>query len=198
MAKATAKKTQESLTAKGARWASTWSNAVTVPLILSMEIIPIVDDWDRYKGEVGGITANQWLREVFASGGKGVSYWRRRYNAVQRLGHVSQMTIHHLVAVYVTGGSIPDDKIDAVKWMLVRKCREKKKGVGKDGGKYGVPLDVDQAKREIYKMLGHVAKPKQPYPDCPECEKLKKKIKRLERRIKLLERTLEARRIPVP
>ncbi len=154
----------EPLSKRAKRWSKAAADSVTGPLIIAAEVVEVIDDWASYREEADGLSASAWLGTVFGSWR--VQFWRRRHDAMLRLGESVRRTVHHQVAPYVIA-NVPDDHIDAVKFLLIRACREN----------HGIPVSYDQAQRRIHKLLGR-SKPTSAPGNCGRCAQLEELLRR--------------------
>ena len=114
----------------------------------AMLLIPIVDNWECYRSEAGGVDATAWATVYFGNRGK-LAALRRRYDAVQRMkaeGYERlSFRLHHDVLTYVTGDTIPADQFKAV-------CKALRFKTEADG----VVLTLNQAKAIVAEVIGKV------------------------------------------
>lgn len=141
------------------KWRKALSDSACGPLVVAPEVVAVIDDWDAYKDEVGGVPVAAWLRTVFGSRGVGPRFWRQRANAVDELGEAIRRTLHHEVAIWVMS-AVPTEQHTRVKRMLMREAKKQ----------HGVPLSPHQARKRVYEMLGW--KPKSKTKECKQCMKL--------------------------
>lgn len=111
-------------------------------------LIPIVDDWENYRAEAGGVDASAWATDYFGNKGK-LAALRRRFDAVQRMKAEGYerlaFRLHHDVLTYVTGDTIPADRFKDV----CKKLRWKTE-------KESVVLTTAQAKAIVAEVIGKV------------------------------------------
>lgn len=147
---------QERLAEKVGRWKRALADAAVGPLIIAPEVMALAESWDSVKDEAGGVTCNAFLRAKLHPG-RDIAFFRRRADAVAKLGEASRRTVHHEVAVWVIS-SVPEHLREAAKLELIRGAREQG----------GHPLVMSQARARLRDMLGASSKKKV----CVRCREL--------------------------
>jgi hypothetical protein len=156
---------QQTLAQRAARIRSAMADADVGPLAAASEVVEIVDRWDEYRAEAGGIDAGAWLDRTFGTG-RTLAWWQRRHEAVQKLGEASRRTIHHDVAVWVVQ-SRPQPQWEGIKLALMR--------ARKDNGDNA--LSMGRARILVEREFGSTARPKR----CGACGTKDERITALER-----------------
>jgi hypothetical protein len=166
---------RQSLAQRANKIKSAMSNADCGPLIAAAEVIDIVDHWDDFRAEAGGIDYAAWLERTFGTG-RTLAFWQRRHEAVQHLGEASRRTIHHDVAIWVVQ-SRPPSQWDAIKvaLMLARK----------ENGDNAISLG--RARILVASQFGAMSRPR----GCNAC-----RVR--DERIATLETTLRDAGVPIP
>lgn len=152
--------TIETLTNKIGRWKRALSDAATGPLVIAPEVVALADNWEAIKEEAGGLSCTAYLRSKLHPG-RDLAFFRRRAEAVAKLGEASRRTLHHDVAVWVAN-QVPDNLLDAVKLELIRGAKEQN----------GHPLVMSQARARLKQLIGSTARKKRECQRCKELEKL--------------------------
>jgi hypothetical protein len=94
-------------------------DAALNPLHVAGKIVHVIDTWsEQDKADAQGATPDFYVRSCFGSS-RGISFWRRRHNAVLRLGPECSRYIDHEVAVYTR--NVPDHFLTEVKTALHKK-----------------------------------------------------------------------------
>lgn len=156
--------TQQTLAQRASRIRTAMADADVGPLVAASEVMEIVDRWDDFRSEAGGIECGAWLERTFGTG-RTLAWWQRRHEAVQHLGEASRRTIHHDVAVWITQ-SRPRQQWDAIKVALMR--------ARKDNGDNA--LSLGRARILVEKQFGSMARPRR----CGACRTKDERIARLE------------------
>jgi len=141
----------------------------TGPLVIASDVMSIAEDWDRFKEEAGGLTFSQWITREMGNKQRGLAFFRKRHEAVQKLGEDIRRTFHHEVAVYVVN-SVPETAWFAIKSELRLACIRNS----------GTPRTMGQARPIINKILGRVAQQK----TCANCDALARRVAELEARLR--------------
>jgi hypothetical protein len=90
----------ESLAEKGKRIAKAMGDAARGPLIIAREVVEIADNWESHKAQAGGGTCAAWLTAITGNPKRDEHYFRRREDAVQRIGEHARRCWHHEAAVW--------------------------------------------------------------------------------------------------
>jgi hypothetical protein len=85
---------------RATKWQQAMRNADTGPLVIAKEVLTVVNHWDKFKADAGGLDVGPWLGKVFGAGRK-VKYWSTRAEAVDSLGKSVRRFMHHEVAIWV-------------------------------------------------------------------------------------------------
>lgn len=88
------------------------------PLLLAPKVIDLTTRWSEYEEEADGLSAHAWLRRELGKG-KTLAWFKRRAEAVEKLGEAIRRTVHHEVAVRVAN-KVPADKQELVIQALMR------------------------------------------------------------------------------
>lgn len=156
---------QETLARRSARIKAAMADADVGPLVAAAEVVEIVERWDDYRAEAGGVEAGAWLERTFGTG-RTLAWWQRRHEAVQKLGEASRRTIHHDVAVWVTQ-SRPQPQWERIKVALMRARKENGDNA----------LSLGRARILVEKEFGSTARPRR----CGGCRAKDERIEALER-----------------
>lgn len=139
------------------------------PLIAASAILEIVDNWDLYKEEAGGLAANAWCVESFGAG-RGVGYWRLRHEAVQALeGETGRGDVRrcfdHEVAVWLYR-SVDAEHRQRAKVEVLQAYKAQKNPV---------PLTLPQVRLLVNRLLGRKSRARH----CSRCRELELEVQRL-------------------
>lgn len=92
---------RENLGEKARRLRAVLGDAACGPLVAATEIRKLHEAWDEYRPEAGGDDCAAWLRKEGL--GNGYDYWRKRAEAVDKIGESCRRTLHHDTAVWLAG-----------------------------------------------------------------------------------------------
>lgn len=152
----------ETLRTLASKWSAALRAGGTGPLVIAEEIVRISEEWEsRWKAEVeDGLSCSEWLRSNLGEG-KGLPYWVKRSEAVQKLGESVRRTINHDAAVWIVGNAPPESWNKLVEELTKqRKC--------------GVPLTYQQARSLCLQILGASATKRKH--QCKRCLELEAEI----------------------
>jgi hypothetical protein len=152
-----------------AKWRSALADAATGPLAVAGEVVRMAEDWESYKVEAEGLTASQWLANTFGQG-KGLPWFNRRHEAVQRLGEACRRTWHHEAAVWVAE-NVRDD-------VSLRRLKDAAHDAYVENGRN--PLTLGQIHTVAAKVLGHKPAFREYQCHKPGCGEARKRIAQLE------------------
>lgn len=138
------------------KWRAALRDADVGPLIIAGEVVHFVDHWDEYRHEVGNLTASAFLRRELGRG-RDAAFFRRRADAVAKLGEDIRRWMHHEVAVWIAANFDGQEAEGAV--FVVRKETKTKH--------HGNPLNYAQAKPIVEKALNR--KTERAAQTCPRC-----------------------------
>lgn len=148
----------------GKRLAKAVSGSATGPLLVAQEIVGMSEVWDeRWRAEADGLDCTSWLSGLFANKAKGLTYWKKRARAVERLGEAIRRTLDHEVAAWMIE-AIPDAQLDAAKLVLMRRCKQLR----------GIPLSKTQATIAL-RAAGLLSGAK--HKTCSRCEQLERAMR---------------------
>jgi len=112
----------EPLADRAKRWRKALQDADTGYNVIAREVLQVVDDWERYKADAGGMTPSAWLRRTFGKG-KDAQFFRVRDDAVTKFGESSRRTMHHDVLKWA-GAIVPASMRQKVKDILTAARKE--------------------------------------------------------------------------
>jgi hypothetical protein len=135
---------------------STLGTGSNGPLIVAIDVEALENTWQEYKEESGGFTLSQWLVGICGAG-KTIAWWRRRADAVRRIGEESRRQLNHEVAVYVLDNVTDEHLVDVRKMLYL--------GTKQNGG---IPYTLGQATRRIAEITGRNPRVK----TCSNCRRL--------------------------
>lgn len=139
----------------------------TGPLVLAPEVVELAERWGEFEAEADGLSVNGWLRRELGNG-KTLAWFKRRAEAVEKLGEASRRVLHHEVAVYVL------QSVPSALWELVVTALAKARL--KNGR---CALSMKQAERVIREIVGHSPQKKV----CARCLELEAKVAMLEAKL---------------
>ena len=103
----------ESLTQQIGRWRKEMADGATGPLVIASEVVALSKKWEDLRAQAEGKDLTTWLRAALGPG-KGLGYFRKRHEAVKRLGEAIRRTIHHEAAIWLA------DEVSDLHWPLVK------------------------------------------------------------------------------
>jgi hypothetical protein len=139
------------------------------PLIVASDVAYIDTHWADYRGEAGGKTCAQWVREV---SGFQLRWWIARHEAVMRLGEAARRILHHRVAVWVATHISEDDYAAAIGVLRTEQRAN-----------HGIPVPWPVASKALRKA-GLYQPPKRPKAMCESCKRLRERVALLEQTIR--------------
>lgn len=146
---------------------STMNDADCGPLVVAEEVVSIVDNWIDHKVDAGGVEAETWLFRTFGSG-RSLAWFRRRREAVLKLGEAVRRTIHHDVAAWIVA-RVAEKDWKRVKLLLM----QARKNNGDN------PVSLGRARILVQKELKTEKKKRA----CAACAKKDALIKRLQEQL---------------
>jgi len=97
-------------------------DGATGPLFASIDVMKLVNSWELYETEAGGLSAKEWTKERL---GRPIYWFEHRKAAVDFLGRDVARNLDHDFAVWVSNTMKPEgDRRAAVFEYLVRKAKE--------------------------------------------------------------------------
>ena len=139
----------------------------TGPLILAPKVIALASEWSEYEAEVEGLAINGWLRRELGAG-KTLAWFKRRAEAVDKLGESVRRTLHHEVAVRILG-TVPENR-----WAEIVAALQRARL--KNGH---CALSPKQADKVIRELLGRAPQVK----ICARCSALEAEIEALKAKL---------------
>lgn len=82
---------------------SAMSDAALGPLIVAPKIVKLADEWENWRTEAEGLTCSQWLIRLTGNDKHNDAYFRRRAEAVRRIGEHARRVWHHEAAIWACG-----------------------------------------------------------------------------------------------
>ena len=138
-------------------WKRVMSARSSGVLHISIEICEVARNWEAYKDEAEGLTANEWIRKYLD---KSISFFERRAEAVAFLEREDvRRWMDHEVAVWLYHQNYPKEINDKIVDELYRITLAR----GSNAQSLGVGIRV------AYAIAGHTQASKQ----CPRCLKLR-------------------------
>lgn len=158
--------TESRLAVAGKMIRSAMADAARGPLIASLDIIKLADNWDRWRSEADGKSCSQWLVSLLGNKQHNEAFFRRRFAAVKRIGEHSRRCWDHNAAVWASqniGDDIALRRLDAKVLETSRSANEQ-------------PQCLSTVKRLARELGLTVATGKKPRA-CSKCRKLEELLK---------------------
>lgn len=149
------------LSALGRKIKSAMDDAARGPLIVARDVVAIVESWDQFKSEAGGLSASQWVESVTRPG-RDAAWFKRRATAVARIGEHARRTWDHEALVWAVDAFVDDVSLR----RLDKQVRAESDALG------GVVLGKNSVQR-IARELG-LMRPRESKKVCARCSDLEK------------------------
>lgn len=144
-------------------WRKRLNESDAGPVLIALEVMKLSARWESHRVEAGGLSCSTWLRRELGPG-RGLPFFRKRAEAVARLGGQFAARLNHGCAVWIYQ-NVPDQLLSPLMTEISKLYRQQG----------SVCVTLVQARRVYYDL----AKIRPRKKKCARCELLEAQLRKL-------------------